>query len=121
MVSPEVYQHKAQVLERWCQVENRNSEELSRSVNVGIYMGADQSDADCQRRRFLDRWGPRADVSHPIDELEDAMLFGTAAQAIDRIGAYMDAGAQGLNINVNAPFNWEALQAFAEEVVPAFA
>ena len=114
-MSPEVYQHKAQVLDRWCQVEHRDPETISRSVNVGFYMGADQSDAENERQRYLDRWGAQA------GELEGGMLLGTTAQTIDRIGAYVDVGAQGLNINVNAPFNFEALQAFAEEVVPAFA
>ena len=46
--------------------------------------------------------------------------IGTPNQVIDRIGAYSDVGVQGLNINVNAPFNWEALQVFCEEVVPSF-
>ena len=78
-------------------------------------MGADQSDAEKERQRYLDRWGAQA------DELEGGMLLGTPAQTIDRIGAYVDVGAQGLNINVNAPFKFEALQAFAEEVVPALA
>ena len=54
------------------------------------------------------------------NERAGGMLFGTASQVIDRIGEYVDAGAQGLNIALRAPFSWDALQAFAEEVVPAF-
>ena len=48
------------------------------------------------------------------------MLFGTASEVIDGIGAYVDAGAQGVNIALRAPFDWEALQVFVEEVMPAF-
>jgi len=39
---------------------------------------------------------------------------------VERINEYIKAGAQGLNIALRAPFNWDALHAFAEEVVPAF-
>ena len=114
-VSPETFQHKSQVLDRWCEVEGRNPAELSRSVNVGFYMGADEADAAVERQRVLDRWGDQA------DQLEGGMVIGTPAQVIDRIGDYGDVGVEDLNINVNAPFNWGALQAFCDEVVPAFA
>ena len=44
----------------------------------------------------------------------------TAAQVIDRIGEYADAGTQGINIALRAPFDWDAIAAFQEEVIPAF-
>jgi len=114
-VTPEVYRHKIQVLERWCEVEGRDPKEIARSVNVGFYIGADETAAGHEMERYRKQYGSRAKDS------SGAMLFGTPAQAIERIGAYVDAGAQGLNVNLRAPFNLEALQAFAEEVVPAFA
>jgi alkanesulfonate monooxygenase SsuD/methylene tetrahydromethanopterin reductase-like flavin-dependent oxidoreductase (luciferase family) len=114
-ISPEQYRHKLQVLERWCDREGRDPAEITRSVNVGFYMGADDADAQRLRGRFGEAWEERA------DQRSGGMLFGTTAEAIDRIGAYADAGAQGLNIALRAPFNWDALQAFAEEVLPAFA
>ena len=112
--SPEAYRHKGQVLERWCEVEGRDPQEISRSANVGFYMGVDEAEADRQRQAFREFFGARA------DDLEGGTLFGTAAQAIDRIGVYKDAGAQGVNISMTAPFRMDALQAFAEQVVPAF-
>jgi alkanesulfonate monooxygenase SsuD/methylene tetrahydromethanopterin reductase-like flavin-dependent oxidoreductase (luciferase family) len=48
------------------------------------------------------------------------MLLGTKDQAIDRIGEYIDAGAEGLNIVVRAPFDWKSIQVFQEDVIPAF-
>jgi hypothetical protein len=37
------------------------------------------------------------------------------------VGAYRDAGVERLNIAVRqGPYDWEALQAFAEVVLPAF-
>ena len=113
--SPEVFRHKGQVLERWCEREARDAAEITRSVNVGFWIGADEAAASAERQRFQEQYGPQA------DERSGGMLFGTASQVIDRIGEYVDAGAKGLNITLRAPFNWDALQAFAEEVVPALA
>lgn len=112
--SPEVFRHKRRVLEKWCEVEGRDPTEISRSANVGFYMGVDNADADRRRREFREFYGDLA------DGLEGAMLFGTPAEAIDRIGDYGDAGAEGVNISMTVPFRWDALQAFVEEVVPAF-
>ena len=50
----------------------------------------------------------------------EGMLVGTPAQAIDRIGEYERAGAQGLNIAFRPPVDWEAFDAFIEEVLPVF-
>ena len=55
-----------------------------------------------------------------VEKQAGGQLFGTASEVVDRIGEYADAGAQGLNIALRAPFNFEALQTFAEEVLPAF-
>ena len=38
------------------------------------------------------------------DEQAGGQLFGTASEVVDRIGEYADAGAQGLNIALRAPF-----------------
>jgi F420-dependent oxidoreductase-like protein len=114
-VSAEEYARLRGVLEGWCETEGRDPGEITRSVNTGFYMGVDQAEADRLRRHFEQEWGSMADVRR------GGMLFGTPSEVTARIGDYVDAGAQGLNIALRAPFNWDALQAFAEEVLPAFA
>lgn len=52
--------------------------------------------------------------------LEGGMLFGTPKQAVERVGRYMEAGAARVTIALRAPFDWEALQGYIEEVLPAF-
>ncbi len=113
-ISPREFSHKVRVLDEWCEKEGRDPSEIERSVNMGFYMGVNQRDATQKRRSYYEAWGDKAETH------AGGMLLGTASQAIDSIGAYIDAGAQGLNIAVRAPFDWEALEAFAQEVLPAF-
>ena len=55
-----------------------------------------------------------------VDWVRPGILTGSPAEMVDRIGAYVDAGAQQLNIARRAPFDLGALERFAAEVVPAF-
>ena len=47
-------------------------------------------------------------------------ITGTAQQAIDRIGEYVETGVQGLNIAFRPPINWDAFEAYIEDVLPVF-
>jgi hypothetical protein len=44
----------------------------------------------------------------------------TAPEVIDRVAAYMEAGADGLNIAFRPPIDWDALEAYIERVLPVF-
>jgi alkanesulfonate monooxygenase SsuD/methylene tetrahydromethanopterin reductase-like flavin-dependent oxidoreductase (luciferase family) len=77
-------------------------------------MGTNAADAKKKRRVFEEMFGERAAIQG------GGMLLGTPQEVVDRIGAYADAGAEGLNIVMRAPFLWDSLQAFIEEVKPAF-
>ena len=48
------------------------------------------------------------------------MLFGTPKEAIERIAQYFNAGATRVTIALRAPFDWDALRDYVEEVLPAF-
>jgi hypothetical protein len=39
---------------------------------------------------------------------------------IDQVGAFQDAGVTRLNIAIRPPVDWDALQAYIEEVMPKF-
>jgi F420-dependent oxidoreductase-like protein len=113
-VAPEVFRHKNQVLNQRCEEEGRDPATLVRTVNVGFYLKTDAAAAEAERRRFLAQWGAMAEM------LEGGMLFGTPKQAVERVGQYFDAGASRVSIALRAPFDWEALQGYIEEVLPAF-
>ena len=77
-------------------------------------MGSSDQDARIKQNEVEELYGERVKTQGP------GMLLGTKDQAIDRIGEYIDAGAEGLNIVVRAPFDWKSIQVFQEDVIPAF-
>ncbi len=51
----------------------------------------------------------------------NGFLRGTPQQAMEVVAAYRDAGVERLNIGLRqGPYDWDALHAYAEEVLPAF-
>ena len=111
-VPPERFADKMGVLDAACEREGRDPGSIGRAINVGFYMGVDPADA--ARKRELMPW-PAGDPRI------GGQLLGTPRESVERIGEYAQAGAEQLNIAVRAPFDWDALQSFIEEVMPAFA
>jgi hypothetical protein len=48
------------------------------------------------------------------------VVVGLPDQAIDLVGRLGDAGAARVNIALRPPIDWDALQAWANQVIPAF-
>ena len=108
--SPQLFAERVATLERYCEEEGRDPASITRSVNVGFYMSADAASAErkpSERSAFAQAVGGGA-------------LVGAPAQAIDAIGEFERAGAQGLNIAFRPPVDWDAFEAFIEEVLPVF-
>ncbi|MBW2281927.1 MAG: TIGR03560 family F420-dependent LLM class oxidoreductase [Deltaproteobacteria bacterium] len=103
--SPDEYAARLAALDDACADIGRDGAEIERSVNVA----------------FLTSLDPKAGAGRERSAgLPPGVLVGGVQQAIDRIGEYERAGAQGLNIAFRPPIDWDAYQAFLEEVVPAF-
>jgi len=112
-VDPEAWTAKSRVLDQWCEREGRDPRSIRRSVNVGFYLGADARGAARAEAVYLDHWGP--------DNPRKGFFRGTPREARELALRYQEAGAHRLNIALRAgPYDWDALQAFAEEVLPAF-
>ena len=58
-------------------------------------------------------FGPMTDLVRP------GILVGTPAQVVDRIGAYAKAGAEWVILALRAPFDWEGLDLFVRDILPA--
>lgn len=80
-------------------------------VNVGFIPLSEDADVDEALRV---RFGPRAEAVRP------GALVGSPSQMADRVGRYVEKGAGWVILALRAPFDLEALETFASEVIPAF-
>jgi F420-dependent oxidoreductase-like protein len=103
-ISAESFAHKSRVLDQWCERYDRDPKSIERSVNLHFLMSS-SGPANTDRLR------PGA---------RDGGLWGEPQQVIDRIGEYVDGGASRVNIAIRPPVDWDALQSYVEDVMPAF-
>lgn len=96
--SPEAFTHKCTVLDAHCADVGRDPGEIRRAVNLGLAFTEESL-----RQQF----GKVADAVRP------GVLTGSNEQIIDRIGQYVAAGADQVNIALRAPFDLEVLEQFA--------
>lgn len=112
-LAPAEWKRKNEVLDRWCEKFRRDGRAIARTVNVGFYVGADQKRAAEAEARFQNEWGRDARGF-------TGFLRGTPARTAETVSGYRDVGVEQLNIAVRSgPYDWDALTAFAEEVIPA--
>ncbi len=110
-LDPQAWRAKSAVLDQWCEKERRDPKTIARSVNVGFYVGADAAGAARQEQLLKTQWGEHR-------RRFSGFLLGTPKQAAEMVAAYRDAGVEQLNISLRqGPYDWEALEAFAEEVI----
>lgn len=113
-IAPDLFAHKNRVLTQWCEKERRDPRGVLRTVNLGLAIGHNPADADRQRAGLTQQFGAA------LSFLEPGMLIGTPQEVIDRIGAYVQGGAEWIILALRPPFDVEGLQVFIDEVMPAF-
>ena len=92
------------VMDELCQIEGRDPADLDRSVNLHMRMGTDAAHA--------------ARIEQRLGSVQGAVT-GNPQQTIETIKTYEEAGANRVSVAIRPPVEWEALQAFVEEVIPA--
>ena len=97
-VSPDIAVDRLQRLEQACAKHGRDFQRIDTSVNLGFYMNSQR----------------QPDIN------PDGSLTGSVQEAVDMLGAFQDAGIQGVNIAFRAPVDWDNLQLYVEEVMPHF-
>jgi F420-dependent oxidoreductase-like protein len=97
-VSPEAFAHKRGVLHDHCATIGRDPGEIRCAVNVGLAW--DEASMDTQYGQIAERVRP-------------GVLSGTDDEVIDRIGEYVAAGADQVNIVARAPFDVASLERLA--------
>lgn len=104
--SPESFARKLDVV----RASSPRADHVETAVNVG-FVPFEGSSTEVEIRR---RFGPHADGTTP------GILSGSTEFLTDLVGRYVGAGAQWIILALRAPFNLQALQKFAAEVVPQF-
>ena len=97
-VTPEQFAHKCGVLDEHCAAVGRDPSEITRAVNVGLAFTEDSL-----RQQF----GAIA------DHVRGGVLSGSDQQVLDRIGEYVAAGADQVNIALRAPFDLDPIERLA--------
>ncbi len=98
-VSPEAFAHKTQVLDQHCADVGRDPAAISRAVNLGLAFTEESLQA---------QFGALSSYVRP------GVLSGSDAEIVERIGQYVEAGADQVNIALRAPFDLDSLARFAE-------
>ena len=103
-ISIEDFKRLNGVVDTLCEKQGRDPTDLDRSVNLHMRMGTNAEHAARIERERGSIVGAAA---------------GTAQQTIETIRAYEEAGAARVSVAIRPPVEWDALQAFVEEVMPA--
>jgi F420-dependent oxidoreductase-like protein len=97
-IDPPTFAHKLAVLRHHCSDVGRDPGEIRNSVNVGLAWSEES---------LHQQFGGLADLVRP------GVLGGSDAEVVDRIGQYVEAGAEQVNLALRAPFDAGALERFA--------
>ena len=111
-VGPDEYRRLNDRIDAACEAHARDPSTLERSVNLAFHVGATPDDAEFELQKIRDQWGAEA------DRVTEGALTGTPDQAVERIAAYRDAGADLVNIALRLPVDQDALDAYLTDVVP---
>jgi alkanesulfonate monooxygenase SsuD/methylene tetrahydromethanopterin reductase-like flavin-dependent oxidoreductase (luciferase family) len=112
-IGPDDWKHKSDVLDQWCEKEGRDPKTIMRSVNVGFYLGADAKAAARADEIFGNHWGTSGELAARTGHLR-----GVVKDARAMVDQFRALGCTRLNIAFReGPYDWEALEAFAAEIV----
>ncbi len=98
-IAPDAFAHKCEVLDQHCANVGRDPGEIKRAVNLGLAY-TDES--------LHQQFGALAEMVRP------GVLGGSDDEIVDRIGQYVEAGADQVNIALRAPFQLDPLERFAQ-------
>jgi F420-dependent oxidoreductase-like protein len=97
-VAPEQFAAKREVLHRHCADVGRDPHDIRCAVNVGLAWTEES---------LRSQFGGLSDYVRP------GVLSGSVDEVVERVGQYVDAGADQVNLALRAPFDVDALDQFA--------
>ena len=113
-VSTEEFGRLSRKLDEWCEREGRDPATVRRGANLSFNLCSDAAEAERIESGLRKQWGPEG-----FARISGGSLMGTPDTAAERVLAYIDSGADDVNVALRAPWDEDALTAYIEEVVPA--
>ena len=107
---------KFAALDAACRAAGRDPSTLGRSAMAGMLIGRDASSLVSSVTRFMERVGAAGDAERYMAPRRARWVMGTPAEAVERIRAFRDAGAQRLLLQHFLPNEDEPLELLAEAV-----
>ena len=111
--SAEEFGRLNRVLDHWCEADGRDPAAIQRGVNVAFGMAPDSAGVEEERASLAKEWGEQT------QRIAAGALLCTPSEAVDRLMAYVENGADAINIALRAPWNEAALDAYLGDVIPA--
>lgn len=113
-VTAEQWARLSGVLDRHCEDVGRDPSQIQRDVNLSFHLAASEAQRARAEAHFAEVFGAAGDAFRTR-----GAVTGTPPEAIDALAPYAEAGVDRINIALRPPLDWDALQAWAEEVIPA--
>lgn len=114
MAPPQEYSRKLKVLEDHCRAVGRDISTIRKAIHFVLGIDADQGRAEAKASEAFLRFGA------PADEANRSAISGTPQECTRRIREYVDLGVTHFIVEMRPPYDYEGLELFAQEVVPAF-
>lgn len=108
--SPQHYRELNKILDDWCLQAGRKPQDVERSINLSYALSTD--DVGVVRTSLENQWGGAS------ERIISGSLLGRPKDAIEQIAAFVDAGAQLVNIAIRPPWDMELLAEYVQEVIP---
>jgi F420-dependent oxidoreductase-like protein len=121
--APEGFQHKSEVLAAHCRDVGRDFEEITRSANYNVVIGATEKDVQDRvgwLRAHYEPLVPPAQVQSNMGNFTDSLLFGTPEQLVERLTRMAGLGLGYTITNFpEAAYDPSGMELFEREVIPA--
>ncbi len=97
-VAPEQFAAKREILHRHCAAVGRDPGDIRCAVNLGLAWTEES---------LRDQFGALTDYVRP------GVLSGSVDEVVERVGQYVEAGVDQVNLALRAPFDVDSLEQFA--------
>ena len=112
-VSPAEFARLNSVLDHWCEHDERDPGAIKRGANIAFHMATDAAGVERERAKLAADWGAAA------ERIADGSLLCTPDVAAEQVLAYVQGGADAVNIALRAPWDDDALDAYLNDVIPS--